>query len=139
MDPKSWGPSAWKFLHAITLTYPENPNPQDQEAAESLFRSLRLLLPCDDCKNHYSELIEQKPVATESRRALAAWLVEIHNRVNLKLGKAQVRLDDVLNVNLKKCTGSCNSTRSSSTSMTMIAVILVLLSIAAILYFVKLN
>ena len=136
MDPKSWGPSAWKFLHAITLTYPENPNHHDQEAAESLFRSLRLLLPCDDCKHHYSELIERTPVATESRRSLSAWLVEIHNRVNTKLGKPQVRFDDVLKTQRRDiCTGSCDSSRSTMMSTsTLIIFIFVIVVFVAVLY-----
>ena len=31
MDPEIWGPSAWIFLHTITLNYPNNPTIYDKQ------------------------------------------------------------------------------------------------------------
>ena len=109
MDPKAWGTSAWKFLHAVTFAYPENPSTREQAAAEALFDSLRLLLPCDDCKTHFGEIIDTRAVDTSSRQALSAWLVDAHNRVNEKLGKPRFSYDAFVSANRRDvCTSGCS-------------------------------
>ena len=44
MDPNVWGPPAWLFLHSVTLNYPKNPTPQDQEDYRIFFDSLNVTL-----------------------------------------------------------------------------------------------
>lgn len=89
-----WGPAAWKFLHTITFSYPENPTLQDQRDAEALFLSLTSLLPCNACRDHYKSEVLSRPPDTRSRATLSAWLVDLHNRVNLRLSKPTVSYSD---------------------------------------------
>lgn len=90
MKTSIWGPSAWRFLHAVTFAYPEHPTKEHKDAARNLFRSLKLLLPCGDCCDHYCKGMDSDPVEPhlESRDALSRWLVNFHNNVNARLGKA---------------------------------------------------
>ena len=83
----AWGPSAWKFLHTLTFAYPDNPTLEEQQSAESFFRSLGPLLPCASCREHYVNEIFSRPPEVSSKAALSSWLVEVHNRVNYRLGK----------------------------------------------------
>ena len=39
MDAKVWGPHAWKFLHTITLNYPENPTDQNKADYKHFFET----------------------------------------------------------------------------------------------------
>jgi hypothetical protein len=91
MKTSIWGPSAWRFLHAVTFAFPEVPSEEHKEAARALFRSLKLLLPCGDCCTHYCSGFEADPVDKhlESRETLSRWLVDFHNKVNARLGKPE--------------------------------------------------
>lgn len=91
MKTSIWGPSAWRFLHAVTFAYPETPTQQHVEAAEKLFTSLKLMLPCDECCGHYCSAMETTRLrdALQSRTTLTRWLWEFHNNVNRRLGKPE--------------------------------------------------
>ena len=41
MEPNIWGPSAWIFLHTITLQYPEKPTDDDKKKYYVFFNSLK--------------------------------------------------------------------------------------------------
>lgn len=43
--------------------------------------------PCESCAIDFQEDIEKHPPCTENQDALAKWLCERHNTVNIKLGK----------------------------------------------------
>lgn len=84
---KDWGPGAWKFLHEITFYYPEDPSVEQQTHALNLFNSLRVLLPCEECRTHYDLDLKSFPPDTKSKTTLSQWLIDLHNRVNIRLGK----------------------------------------------------
>jgi hypothetical protein len=45
MDPEFWGPSAWKFLHSITMSYPSEPTDKEKKVYKKFFEILGLVLP----------------------------------------------------------------------------------------------
>ena len=55
MNPKIWGPSAWLFLHTVTFNYPNNPTEEDKRNYLTFFNSLKHIIPCPLCKEHYIE------------------------------------------------------------------------------------
>ena len=57
-SPKIWGPSAWKFIHTIALSYPDNPTPFDKENYKAFFLSLQNVVPCARCREHYEKNIK---------------------------------------------------------------------------------
>ena len=95
LDPIYWGPAAWKFFEATAFGYPDNPSDDEKAAAFNFFESLRYLLPCEKCKEHYRENFEALPVNVESRDTLSRWVVEFHNIVNVSLRKPVVEYDAV--------------------------------------------
>lgn len=87
MEPKIWGPSAWIFLHSVTLNYPDNQSSQHKENYKKFFESLGDVLPCPTCKKHYKENIIKNPIRLDSKDDLTKWLIDIHNKVNETNGK----------------------------------------------------
>lgn len=90
MQQSLWGPGAWVFLHCITFAYPEHPSFSDKQAHRDFFHQMKYVLPCESCRQHYKLQIEQAlPIepALENRDTLSRWCVELHNRVNMRLGK----------------------------------------------------
>lgn len=103
-----WGPAAWKFLHAVTFAYPDVPTLAEQLAAEQLFTTcLRTLLPCQRCREHFDSELRAHPPDTRSRATLSAWLVDLHNRVNLRLGKPTVTYAQAEAAYSSQCARDC--------------------------------
>ena len=92
MKTSIWGPSAWRFLHAVSFAYPHQPNEAEKKAAYDLLASLQYLLPCGDCCAHYCSEFSREKIRPhlESRATFSKWLVDLHNRVNARLGKGFV-------------------------------------------------
>jgi hypothetical protein len=135
-----WGPAAWKFLHSVTFAFPENPTLQDQQDAESLFLSLRSMLPCQACREHYESEIALHPPDTRSRQILSRWLVDLHNRVNSRLGKSIVSYSNAESLySFGQCPSNCNSRvrsltpRSTSATQTNLNIFMVFVSVIIIL------
>jgi hypothetical protein len=83
MDTKFWGPSGWKLLHTLTLTY----QPSNKVAMAKFLETLPYTLPCKFCRSSLTDYYRAEPFepALKSRNSLAKWLLNIHNMVNDKL------------------------------------------------------
>jgi hypothetical protein len=111
-DTQIWGPPAWKFLHTLTFSYPDNPSQMEREHAERLFESMRYLLPCQSCRKHYDIEYAKNPPDTTSGTTLSSWLVDVHNRVNVRLGKDVVSyLDAARMYKTGQCSRDCNGSK----------------------------
>jgi FAD-linked sulfhydryl oxidase len=91
VQPQVWGPSMWKLMHVIALTYPDHPTRQDMRDFATFFTSLQNVLPCEGCRKGYARLIGGRyPLSSgvlSSRASLFNWTVDVHNAVNEKVGK----------------------------------------------------
>ena len=86
MDPKIWGPSAWRFLHSVALTYPEKPNNQDKINIKNFYYNVTDILPCVLCQQHYKNNLQKHKLTDQilsSKDLLNKWLVDVHNEVNI--------------------------------------------------------
>ncbi len=91
-SPETWGPSMWFMVHLIAATYPINPTQHDKSNAAAFFKSLQHVLPCGGCRRGYEIILQTEntrltPEVFASRASLFKWTVDVHNRVNAKLGK----------------------------------------------------
>jgi hypothetical protein len=95
MSPDVWGPYFWTTMHIASLGYSPHPTEQEQKAAIAFYESLKYMIPCPICRDHYSYLLESRPIAQAvgSRDALVAWVFDIHNSVNQQLGKPEITFD----------------------------------------------
>jgi len=89
-----WGPPGWVFLHCITVGYPYKINPKNKEHisrkqhTKEFFNNLGHVLPCKYCRESYLKFISESPIDNHlnTRKELAKWFYNIHNKVNQKLG-----------------------------------------------------
>jgi hypothetical protein len=86
ITPKVWGEDAWRFMHVVSLGYPETPDEITKSAYKSFYDSLQHVLPCATCRQGYASIIKSNPIRLENRETLFMWTVEVHNAVNRKLG-----------------------------------------------------
>jgi hypothetical protein len=85
-----WGKHAWKFMHYVTMGYPENPTEEHKNNYKNFFISLKYVLPCSICAKHYEENLEKLPLTEEvlsNRNNLIKWGIDLHNMVNKMLNK----------------------------------------------------
>lgn len=94
MEPTVWGPSAWTFLHSITLNYPEQPSEKDKLQTKEFFESIGNVLPCPVCRHHYIQTIQEIPIQLNSKDDLVHWLIDIHNKVNQITNKKEISYDE---------------------------------------------
>ena len=53
LQPQIWGPHGWKFIHYVSLGYPENPTINDKNFYKNFYYSLQDVLPCEKCRINY--------------------------------------------------------------------------------------
>lgn len=86
-DAASLGRATWTFLHTMSVYYPDQPSASQQADMHSLLHSFSRFYPCTHCAEHLrAEMIRNPPQVT-SRPALVAWLCNVHNEINARLGK----------------------------------------------------
>jgi hypothetical protein len=96
LDPKVWGPHYWFFLHTLAMTYPNHPNTITKKKYYELIQNLPLFLPVEEISGDFSKLLEQYPVTPylDNRDSFVRWMHFIHNKINEKLEKPEVSLND---------------------------------------------
>lgn len=90
LGPNVWGPYGWKFLHFITIGYPENPSNQDKLNYKNFFQSLGNVIPCPTCAQHYKQHLNMYPLTDNilsNKKNVINWLIDVHNEVNKTLNK----------------------------------------------------
>jgi hypothetical protein len=88
--PDSWGSYFWIAAHTVAAGYPKEPTEDDRTRYRVYFDSFEFVLPCIDCRESWSILLQKRPLtdaAFATRRSLCRWLLDVHNLVNEKLGK----------------------------------------------------
>jgi hypothetical protein len=97
ITPEVWGPHGWKFIHYVTLGYPENPTPAQKEKYKAFLVLLKDVLPCSLCANHYGENLQKLPLSDDimsSKENLIKWGIDIHNIVNDSKNKPIIKYID---------------------------------------------
>lgn len=100
MKPEVWGPQLWFILHIISFEYPENPTENIKRVYYDFYTSLKDILPCDLCKKHYREFLHKNPILPflDKKDDLIRWVVDIHNDINISLGKRALSMDEVIDI-----------------------------------------
>jgi len=96
MSPAVWGPIFWSTIHIVTIGYPDSPSQDEQRSAVAFFESLKAVIPCPICREHYAMNLAKLPVRAESRASLVRWAFTIHNMVNEQLEKRPITFDEFI-------------------------------------------
>ena len=96
LDPKVWGPHYWFFLHTLAMTYPHHPNTVTKKKYYEFIQNLPLFLPVEEISSSFSKLIEIYPITPylDNRDSFVRWMYFIHNKINEKLEKPQITLNE---------------------------------------------
>jgi hypothetical protein len=96
LDPKIWGPHYWFFLHTLAMTYPHHPNAITKKKYYEFVQNLPLFIPVDQISSDFSVLLDKYPVTSylDNRESFVRWMHFIHNKINQKLEKPQINLNE---------------------------------------------
>ena len=86
-DVVDLGRSTWTFLHTMAAFYPENPTDSDRKIMTNFIQGLARFYPCSYCAEDFREQIKILPPILDSNVTLSDWFCQMHNNVNLRLGK----------------------------------------------------
>jgi len=100
LKPDIWGPGGWKFIHYVSLGYPDKPSTVDKQNYKNFYTSLQHILPCGKCAENYSLNLKNYPIDSHlgSRDTLVKWTIDIHNQVNNELNKKELNYDEALSL-----------------------------------------
>jgi len=77
-EKEDLGRSTWHLLHEIV----KHGDMEYEPAFMNLIKILGVLYPCEGCKLHISEYIDNRRIEMTEK-----WLCEFHNSVNIRLNK----------------------------------------------------
>ena len=116
--PDEWGPHGWKFIHYITLGYPEKPTNEDKIKYKNFFTLLKDVIPCVLCRNNYKYHLKIYPLTDyilKSKINLMAWGIKMHNLVNIENNKKKYSIKKGINL-IKKNDDTCPIEKMKNTS-----------------------
>ena len=95
-EPNVWGPHFWFFLHTIAMSYPHHPNDVAKKKYYELIQNLPLFIPIDSIGSDFSKLLDEYPITAylDSRESFIRWTHFIHNKINEKLEKPKITLNE---------------------------------------------
>lgn len=96
MDPRTWGPGTWHFLHVIGLVYPNIPTEEDKRYNLNFINAFSEIIPCPFCKAHFKVILDKMPPKLESRMDFFKWTIDAHNVVNQINGKKELSYDEAV-------------------------------------------
>ena len=96
LDPKIWGPHYWFFLHTVAMTYPHHPNSVTKKKYYEFIQNLPLFIPVEEISKEFEKMINIYPITPylDNRDSFVRWTHFIHNKINEKLEKPTITLND---------------------------------------------
>lgn len=144
-DNLKWVDNAWKFLHSVTIGYPETPNNLDKEKYRLYFTLLQYTFPSNDYKVAYTEALTALPLTDTvllSQTNFFDWGNEIHNRLNEKFGITTISAEERITNIIQEQEAIANEKREEikeafisnlNSGNTLLLIAIVILIIAAVI------
>jgi len=86
-DSQQLGRATWTFLHTMAAYYPDQPTQAEQANATGFLHAFSKLYPCSYCAKHLQQELKTNAPRVGSRVDFSKWMCDIHNEVNVRLGK----------------------------------------------------
>ncbi|KAI8796838.1 FAD-linked sulfhydryl oxidase ALR [Biomphalaria glabrata] len=96
LDSELLGRNTWAFLHTMAAYYPEKPSLEQQHNMKQFIKLLSQFYPCHTCASHLREDLKNNTPDTSSNIKLSEWFCNLHNGVNVRLGKVEFDCSKVL-------------------------------------------
>lgn len=97
IDPRYWGSALWSSMDAVAVVF--DATLQDSKDYTIIFfMSLRGVIPCGMCREHYNEYCTKYPIEDhiESRKTLLKWIHRLKNQVSLRLGRPKTQFQEYI-------------------------------------------
>jgi hypothetical protein len=78
-DTAVWGANMWTVLHTLAAS--------TSSSWPELLQLLTTTIPCEICRNHYTAYLATNPLSDHNQVTVITWLFNLHNDVNLRIGK----------------------------------------------------
>ena len=121
LDPKIWGPHGWLFIESCLLSYPNNPSNNDKSNFKNFIYSIKSILPCSNCRDHFSEYLDNHPLddnILSSKENILKWILGAKNNVKKINGQNELTYEEFIkyyinfysikNLNQESCSSTCN-------------------------------
>ncbi|XP_018326425.1 FAD-linked sulfhydryl oxidase ALR isoform X2 [Agrilus planipennis] len=87
LDKDELGNKTWGLLHTMAAKYPDKPTCEQKVDMKNFFRIFSKFYPCEHCAADLREELTSNPPKVESQADFSQWLCDLHNKINVKLGK----------------------------------------------------
>lgn len=114
MMSKVWGPTLWHSLHIISFNYPLQPNKIEKENYYNFLISLQYILPCKYCRDNLIENFKKAKFSKKifkNRKSFSKFIYDLHNIVNINLGKKKYKTYKEISVFYEKFRASCDKNK----------------------------
>ena len=137
MNSELWGPPMWHTLHTLSLDYSHVPTTEQQQTMSVFLDAIGKLLPCISCREHYQRYVQEYPLAqaVQSAEDLQRWILELHNRVNERLGKSKYTFDQWYNEITTRYGWLSSSPGKRMSTTVILCIVIGILLIGITLYF----
>ena len=85
-----WGPPMWHILHTISFNYPTKPTEEQKKNYYNYYKNLKNILPCKFCRDNLTNNLKNHKLTKavmKNRDTLSRWVYQLHEIVNIMLGK----------------------------------------------------
>lgn len=139
INPTLWGPNLWKFMHYLTLSYPEQPTEYDVNKFKNFFMNIGEYLPCEKCRYNYKDHLQVLPLTENElscRDNLILWLFNLHNIVNKHIGKKEFTIKEFNDVYVNNINANMHTTTNKNNILSNIIlfIILIIIVVGLVLY-----
>jgi hypothetical protein len=96
LDPNVWGPKFWFVLHTLAISYPNYPNAITKKKYYDLITNLTTFIPIEEIGKDFSKMLDLYPITPylDSKDSFVKWTHFIHNKINEKLEKPKISLNE---------------------------------------------
>lgn len=105
MYPPLFGDRLWDTALIIALNFPEIAQDMHSQYFANLMYGIVYLTPCPSCSSHGVTYVVEHPPIVRTRDQAVAYVVDFHNSVNVKLGKATMNINEAKAALLQRLEG----------------------------------
>lgn len=89
--PSEWGPKFWYVMELVAQTYGDRPSFTQRSQTRAWFVALKQVLPCPECRAHYTLLLQQSPIDKnlDNSSMLLEWVKHVKEEVSRTLASKQ--------------------------------------------------
>ncbi|XP_017779893.1 PREDICTED: FAD-linked sulfhydryl oxidase ALR [Nicrophorus vespilloides] len=87
LDKDELGNKSWGLLHTMAAKFPKTPTCEQKDDMRTFFNIFSKFYPCEHCAADLRKDLSECPPNVENQENLSKWLCELHNKVNVKIGK----------------------------------------------------